>query len=71
MQSSGIPISWYFSLFPVTGKYLIVSVDAAVTEERPPSADIFSAVKVDVNDLHALLISAELCENLTLRPRGE
>ena len=58
-------------LLSVTGKYRIVSVDPAVTEERPPSADIFSAVDVDVNHLHTFLISAELRKDLPLRPRGE
>ena len=46
-------------LLSVTGKYRIVSVDPAVTEERPPSADIFSAVDVDVNHLHTFFISPE------------
>lgn len=58
-------------LLSVTGKYRIVSVDPAVTEERPPSADIFSAVDVDVNHLHTFLISPELRKDLPLRPSGE
>lgn len=59
------------ALFPVTGEDRIVGVDAAVTEERPAAADIFSAVEVDVNDLHALLVGAELSQNLALRACGE
>ncbi len=59
------------ALFPVTGEDRIVGVDAAVTEERPAAADIFSAVEVDVNDLHALIVGVELSQNLTLRACGE
>ena len=59
------------TLFPVAVEDRIVGVDAAVTEEWPASADIFSAVKINVHDLHALLLGPELRKYLTLRPCGE
>ena len=71
-DAPGLPMRWEDArLLPVAGKDRGIGVDAAVTQERPATADIFSAVKVDVNYLGSLLVGAELSEDLPLRTGRE
>ena len=65
-QSSG-----YRPSFPVSVQYITVGIYAPVPEERPAAADIFGPVKVNVHDLNAFLVLAELGQYLTLWAGGE
>ena len=56
--------------FPVSLQDIPVGIYPAVSEERPAPAHILSPVKVYVNDLHAFLLFAELCKDLSLRACG-